>query len=875
MGSAAPATADVDEAVSPRHTTSGLDKGTANSPTANRAVNNALGTLAMRADPDAQATVTDFLDFTEYLPSDMMRSLTLIGKLDETYLDASTNLHNLTTKWAQLPDLSPEERPAPVQLRAEISENISNAVGSRIYSHAEASRMADNVAKHYNRAKTILTKLKTMLDNWPPPDEQKSPVATRSPQMARAPKITHRVDGQRVRRQQVPRITVPGEVLAPYELNYETYGSSSESSSDEADEPVPRPSSRATTTPAPQSRIRIVKHAKPPKTPKTPKARSSVSVAPQASVPRELSTSKILARLQPPPDNVVPGSSDAPWLQLTTYELAKLRKRMKKNAAWAPSDTMIARELKSLGRGVESYRAAKQKAEEEGIPFEDSVPSPVVDSETGATVMPPGALSMEAMAAEEKNLSNRGMKLNEAKKSKRENLARLAAEEAEASARKMMEAAKAMFTPSQPSSLPEQSSQAKPDRKVRQKKRKRDSVGETDAENPDGPEMQAQRPQFKRTKTETPVPHPQLGTQASQESTVQPSHLTPGGAAVIPRTTPVPVPTPGQDQSSKTQPATSPASIANAADAGAASTAFKAAADTGLPPPVRSPRKSTTPIMPPARETRKSQAARLQDQQQAPNSAEAPASKLPSRRASPAVRPATPAVDPSDTAATVAATTSGPAIRRPASRGKAASQEPQPSLAADRTRRASTARNTPAPQETLPARPASRRQSKRPAPGVISRTNSGGNSAVGRRKAAPKKKSTTASRGGARKDKGLGGAAGGVDAAGSEAQEVEFDDDGKIVDPDEPRYCLCNRVSFGMMIQCDNDVSNSDNKNPLFRGPFPHAVWNVFTDPRPTELQAGVVPSRVCWAVRRARADDQVVLSRLSGAPQYRRKRRG
>ncbi|OIW33245.1 hypothetical protein CONLIGDRAFT_553301, partial [Coniochaeta ligniaria NRRL 30616] len=795
----------LDEAISPRQANSTLGNAIDSSPSTTRASNNALGSINMRADPDAQATVTDFLDFTEYLPSDMTRSLTLIGKLDQTYFDASTNLHNLTTKWAQLPSLPPEERPVPVQLRAEISDNLSNAVSARVYSHAEASRMADNVAKHYNRAKSILTKLKSMLDNWPPADEQKSPVATRSPQMTRAPKITLRVDGQRVRRQQVPRITVPGEVLAPYELNYETYGSGSESSSEEADEGLSIPASRATATPAPQPRIKLVKNPKPPKTPKTPKPRTSVS-APAAANP-ELSTSKILAKLQPPPDNAVAGSADAPWLQLTTYELAKLRKRMKKNASWAPSDTMIARELKSLGRGVESYRAARQKAEEEGEPFEDHVPSPVLDGETGATVMPPGALSMEAMAAEERNLSNRGMKLNEAKKSKRENLARLAAEEAEASARQMIEAAKAMFTPSQPSSAPEQPSQAKPERKTRERKRKRDSVAETDAEKPDGLEIQAQRPQFKRTKTETPVPHPQLGSnnasQSGQETLVQQQHLNPSATPVIPRTTPVPVPIPGRDQSAKTQPTASPASSTNASNGTATKSAIvplKPPAETPIPPPVHETRKSATPILPPVRETRKSQAARLQEQQQASTPTEVQSNKPRSRPATPAARPVTPAVDHGE----APAATSGPATRRPASRGKAASQEPL-SLATDRPRRASTARNTPAPPETLPARPVSRRQSKRPAPGVISRTNSGGNSAVGRRKAAPKRKSTGASRTGTKKDKGSTGAAGGVDAAGAEAQEVEVDDEGKVVDPNEPRYCLCNRVSFGMMIQCDND----------------------------------------------------------------------
>jgi hypothetical protein len=33
---------------------------------------------------------------------------------------------------------------------------------------------------------------------------------------------------------------------------------------------------------------------------------------------------------------------------------------------------------------------------------------------------------------------------------------------------------------------------------------------------------------------------------------------------------------------------------------------------------------------------------------------------------------------------------------------------------------------------------------------------------------------------------------------------VEVDDEGNAIDPDEQRYCLCNRVSFGTMILCEN-----------------------------------------------------------------------
>ncbi len=168
--------------------------------------------LDMRADPDAQTTVTDFLDFTEYLPADMMRSLTLIGKLDQTYTTASSNVHELTTRWGQLPNVAAEERPSPVRLRADISRNLNHAVNARTYAHAEAIRMAENVNRHYIRASTILSKLQTMLENYPPPDELKSPSATaKSPQLSRAQKVTAlRIDGHRVRRVEYTENHSPG-----------------------------------------------------------------------------------------------------------------------------------------------------------------------------------------------------------------------------------------------------------------------------------------------------------------------------------------------------------------------------------------------------------------------------------------------------------------------------------------------------------------------------------------------------------------------------------------------------------------------------------------------------------------------------------------
>jgi hypothetical protein len=133
-----------------------------------------------------------------------------------------------------------------------------------------------------------------------------------------------------------------------------------------------------------------------------------------------ISTSNALAKLKPPPADAVKGDEHLPWLQLNAWELAHLRKRMKKNAIWSPSDTMIARELKMLGRGIEAYRAAKAKAEAAGEPFDQPQPPQL----RGETVHAEGAISVEALRLEEPQLSNRGMKLNEAKKLKKENQAK-------------------------------------------------------------------------------------------------------------------------------------------------------------------------------------------------------------------------------------------------------------------------------------------------------------------------------------------------------------------------------------------------------------------------------------------------------------------
>ena len=793
---------------------------------------NGLDSLGARVDPDNSTTVTDFLDFTEHLPSDMIRSLTLIGNLDQRYTNASRKIDDLTRTWGQIPSLTPEQRPSPIQLREDISEQMNQAVSSRVFAHAEAIRMSENVNRHYNKAKALLAKLQGMMDNYPT-DDAKSPVQSRSPQMVRS-KLGVRAGaggegGQKVRRQRVPRITVPGEVLAPYDLEYESFTDESDVSSDE-DSDTP---GLGKTPGAP--RIKIVS-SKPPKTPNrvarpVPFTSAALSAAAAANA---------AALLNPPPENAVIGSPDAPWLQLTQYELAKLRKRMKKNATWTPSETMIARELKALNRGPDAFREAKKKAEEEGKVFEPPVPKPVVDDESGTQQLPAGAISVDSLAADEVPTSNRGMKLNEAKKLKREALAKQAADEAEESARKMEEAAKRFLSGNgnQKASASEASKEAasaktpKPRTTSRsQAKRKREPEPETTTETQENAETPsarpavkrtktdtqtttdtpppATRPQPKRTKTETPVPPPQYlnlnyGKRTTPDIANSTPLLTPGGSTVPHSQTPVPIPIPPRGSSSSgaatsptlSTPASSNNNNNNNSNNNTVTTSIPAKlphTETPVPLPNPERRQSMTPVLPPIRETIKREtrgdaAKRNQQQQQQQPQPQKQATPVPPPqplRLTPAPEPV---IKQSSSRAPTPQVLSVPekeTTRRPGSRGKAMSQEPQPSLAADRPRRASTARNTPAPEARQPSK-----RTKRPAPGVVSVTRSGGNSAVGKRKAAPKKKTRT------RKDKGQ--------------ETYEEDDEGNPIDPNETRYCSCNGVSFSTMIQCENsDVSSA------------------------------------------------------------------
>ncbi|EEP82673.1 predicted protein [Uncinocarpus reesii 1704] len=319
------------------------------------------------SDPDAQATITDFIDYTEYLPSDLVRSLTLIRDLDKKYLNAANAVHELTRVYGQLPDLAPESRPDPQALRTQISEQLRRAINAREASFAEASRLYDVVDRHFDRLASIKSKLVALAVSTARelaidlPETKELAAGCKTEKAELPTRITLRLDGSR-QKSRTQRGARNGRTA--------TFDSTQvEASVEGSDGETP---TRLGTEDGLKAAAR-------------PKKSRKIAGAPQAAdrkqvqdISGERSTSRALAALTAPPPDAKLGGEFRPWLRLTDWEMATLRKKMKKNNFWQPSEVMIYRELSELGSRVRC-RAMR-----------------------------------DCLGVEETKLSNRGMKMNEA-----------------------------------------------------------------------------------------------------------------------------------------------------------------------------------------------------------------------------------------------------------------------------------------------------------------------------------------------------------------------------------------------------------------------------------------------------------------------------
>ncbi|KAF3491605.1 uncharacterized protein GIQ15_01122 [Arthroderma uncinatum] len=712
----------------------------------------ALGELFIEgpSDPDAQATVTDFIDYTEYLPSDLVRSLTLIRGLDERYIHATASVHELTKAYGELPNLPSEARPQPHVLRKQISEQLRRAVNARESAYAESCRLYDLVDHYVDRLGSIKSKLRTILANLGP-EKDEEPIETKRPGTADgtapAPRITLRVDGQKpqgaIRRQETaaqkkgrsqrpPAIPKPGTAL--FEAPGEMQGPL-----------VQLPPGQA---------IEKSKKEKQPKNrrPPRPADKSSTEAAKPAPV------------LEPPPDDAVIGGEYRPWLRLTEWEMARLRKKMKKNNVWQPSDVMIQRELTLGARGWDGYLAAKQKAEAEGTEFVDC--DDIMNTYTPGQLAYKGAgLPPQNKAEENKTFLNRGMKLNEAKKQKRESLAReqaaaLAAAEAEMAAKRLGNIGstfKTLFSnPAQPLQAPAPPPPVPPVPPTPPVVSDSTSTGPLGNNTPLAnettatPRLKIKPSTSKKRKldelADTAAPGQEnSGPQPPPSAGVSPSTPKPPPPKRLQLTMPA-----AENPPAETKPVTKPT------------------ISLKLPLlPTRPSSKISSPLASPAE----------------PKSAVEPSTRRRQSIVSKAIRSSTP-----------------PAANRTSSRRRSITSTSIDSASRDRLRRKSTtpaikdlATNQPTTPTAAvaPAVTAAGRRSKRPAPGPVTAGENGGSAvSVGRRKAKPTVKKKRDHR-----DSNIS----------SKSEDIRIDEDGVLeeIDPNEPRYCLCGDVSFGTMICCE------------------------------------------------------------------------
>jgi hypothetical protein len=767
-----------------------------------------MGDLPSEAssDPDAQAAVTDFMDFTEHLPADVYRSLTLIQQLNETADDSTVKLNELLKKYKDIPTLTAQDRPDAIELRKQISHHMNRIQNARESAFAESARMSQFVNRHEDRLRTITTKLEALpkppyRDPTPPPvspDIKRSQSGRKLAQpkklVMNGPDSTRQVLKLQHRRRNT-RITVPGEVLPPINPDSPLPTDFSDVDS-EPESPIPVPTSRVGATQngslKPEKMKEPVKlkisQPKPPRaTPRQPGMGTNVH-----SQVAGISTSNALAKLKPPPPNAPLGSEYAPWTRLTEYEMAYLRKSMKKNAVWTPSRTMIRKTLFDRGRGWENFWKAKAEADANGTPLLD--PENIADWKPGRALKS-GEIGPDEKGLDEATITNRGMKLNEAKKQKKQ-------KEAEENERLIAELNQAIASGDRVK-ISEMNARMAMTRLEKSAEGLRKLAFSNNVTN------QLTTPSNKAGNAATPSKPKSTPKPKATPKLPQPSETsTPEAQSIAEPSTkkrkikPAPAPTDTTKSSSTVLPGVSIDSKAlvqqrafqNQANAAAPVSASKAS--TPLPSPTES--KAATD----AKATKLNLALR---------SSAAPKTETPTTSTAPTTRPSSRRRSAADSAADSAA----------------ASVEPSIAPTRDRLRRksASSASVTPAipveaaPKATTPATAASHR-SKRPAPGLVTDNQDGGAAvSVSRRKAAPKKKAAAVKddkekQSKAEKDKAATG------------KEIRVDIDGVLeeIDPNEPRFCLCGDVSYGDMVACENNDVSLPSLSTLF---FIHSTLSV------------------------------------------------
>jgi hypothetical protein len=736
-------------------------------------------------DPELHSVVTDFVDYTEYFPSDMIRSLTLIRQLDDKYQAATQQVHEYALRLGK-----------PVADAAELRRQMSRALGQattfREAACAEADRLSESASRNGKRLGLIRRKLQALplppsRDPTPVPV---SPVAARArKEVEKTPRLTLHVDKARNTLKH-RRVLVPGEVLPPPSASDGAYTQTEESSADELDdgvlEVIERRGRKAGGIKVPKTpRVRAPKPPKPARV-RVP-GQMGTNVHSQVA---GISTSNALAMLTPPPADAKPGSKHMPWFKLTEYEMAYLRKHMKKNAVWTPSETMIRRFLKEHFRGPEFYEKAKAEADAKGEELLDEDPMDPNKTELG-----PGEVAPNMPSGQSQALENRGMRLNVAKKEKaaarKEQAEKEAAEAASAAATGTAVPTTITVTEEAGSSKkPKKEKASKKDRPARPSSRKGALQSVVQSMNTDldfGNLFTSNATPIHESITISLPGTSKKSSKSSKKRKRESEKQVAVPAAQSPAANDTP-PQPGPKKLKINHPSLAPKSAGKQKEPISPTKTTTVTTTTQIPLAPAGP----SPTRPSSKRATAPDPISPTDMRGLPIQPTAAQSRP--RRVSGSVR---------NTIETPADTPTAPPAKevkieeardrdlRPRSRGsmtgKAASAEPpsKPVRETRERRRASVIDTHPASDSattssTSATQPRTTRANRRPAPGFVTAAEDGkGKVSVGKRKAAPKKGAKT--------------------GAGKEVDEVE-----EAVDPNEPRYCICGDVSWGTMVACEN-----------------------------------------------------------------------
>jgi hypothetical protein len=785
--------------------------------------------------PDAQTTVNDFLDYTEFFPSDLVRSLTLIGDLDSNYRDAVQQVHDLTALYGQLPTLPEQERADPVLLRKQIAQHLQKAINQREYAYTEASRLYEVTVRHCQRSSIIKRKLHAQpeppsRDPTPPPV---SPSAQRSyvRNYERTPHLRLTFDGGRHgtgAARPRDRHRKPGALPSRRPRARSASSDSSDGDSDirsNIDLAIPSRKHK-------QSRDRHGGRAR---------AQGVLGTNVHSSI-AGISTSNALAQLAPPPPDARPGSKWAPWLKLTEWEMAVLRKQMKKNAVWTPSLTMVNRELERKHRTQADYDLEKARCEAAGEEVLDEEPDSLQDLmnasglgqlASSGPAPPPAPEAVEPArddSREDGGTISIRLKPTATKEGRR--MDRLSqrqqamrdALELENATSKLQQAAdnlKELTFASHTVTTP--NSQKKKLAPRSSNKRKRDVTPPPGTESTINTPREAsvatqdsetKEPEQKRPRLELSLFAPDPDSMVSPVPTLTsavstpketPSKTTPSVEPSPAASTPLPIPepnrhasegitvqvplaptgpsTPKVSKAASTEQIESPTSnVPSSMESSPSPEAVEPVAAPAAPPPPTQP--ATTAAS--SRPRRESVAPK------APSPPDVSTQNLKSSKASTPVPEAIPeAPAPAQALASASASSPAPApihVMRPRSaRGhvptpKAQSEEPKPNEITRITRE--TRRHSIFSQSAL-TNPVATRMSTRKKP--------------------PPKGEVTAAEDGQKTVTNVKRAQGSKNKKKKTDEEPEAADDS---DADEVKYCICDDSSFGLMISCDNNVSN-------------------------------------------------------------------